>query len=92
LPLVLVVAHRRIQAVNAIAVLHLTICNINRNNALSTRRYSARLTRLKLEISDTKEHARLSLVGLADLVAKSISYYEDTVLSILPHLYDDLSN
>jgi hypothetical protein len=77
--LVLVVTHRRIQAVNAIAVIHLTICNNNRNNALSTRRYSARLIRLKPEISDTKEHARLSLVGLADSVAKSISYYKDTI-------------
>jgi hypothetical protein len=90
--LVLVVAHRRIQAVNAIAVVHLTICNNNGNNALSTRRYSARLTRLKPEIIDTKEHARLSLVGLANLVAKSISYYEDTTLSTLHHLYYDLSN
>jgi secreted Zn-dependent insulinase-like peptidase len=92
LPLVLVVTHRRIQAVNAIAVVHLTIYNNNGNNALSTRRYSARLTHLKLEISDTKKHARLSLVGLADSVAKSISYYEDTILSILHYLYYDLSN
>jgi hypothetical protein len=67
LPLVLVVSHRRIQAVNAIAVVHLTICNNNGNNALSTRRYSARLTRLKPEISDTKEHAGLSLVGVSGL-------------------------
>jgi hypothetical protein len=72
LPLVLVVTHRRIQTVDAIAVVHLTICNNNGNNALSTRRYSARLTRLKPKISDTKEHARLSLVGLADSFTKSI--------------------
>jgi hypothetical protein len=90
--MVLVVAHHRIQIVNAIAVVHLTICYNNGNNALSTRRYSARLTRLKPEISDTKEHARLSLVGLADSVVKSISYYEDTILSTLHHLHYDLSN
>jgi hypothetical protein len=47
LPLVLVVAHRRVQAVDAITVVHLTICNNNENNALSTRKYSARLTHLK---------------------------------------------
>jgi hypothetical protein len=46
LPLVLVVAHRRVQTVNAITIVHLTICNNNGNNALSTRKYSARLTRL----------------------------------------------
>jgi hypothetical protein len=92
LPLVLVVAHHRIQAVNAIVVVYLTIYNNNGNNALSIRRYSARLTHLKPEISDTKGHARLSLVGLTDSVAKSISYNEDTILSILHHLYYDLSN
>jgi hypothetical protein len=48
MPLVLVVVHRRVQAVDAITVVHLTICNSNGNNALSTRKYSARLTRLKL--------------------------------------------
>jgi hypothetical protein len=90
--LVLVVTHRWIQAVNVVAVVYLTICNNNGNNALSMRRYSARLTRLKPKISDTKEHARLSLVGLANSVAKSISYYKDTILSILHHLYYDLSN
>jgi hypothetical protein len=47
LPLVLVVAHRRVQAVDAITVVHLTICNNNENNALSMRKYSARLTCLK---------------------------------------------
>jgi hypothetical protein len=92
MPLVLVVAHRWIEAVNAIAVVHLTIYNNNGNNALRTRRYSARLTRLKPKISDTKEHARLSLVGSANSVAKSISYYKDTILSTLHHLYYDLSN
>jgi hypothetical protein len=92
LPLVLVVAHRRIQAVNAIAVIHLTICNYNGKNALSTRKYSARLTRLKLEISDIKWHVRLFLVGLADSFAKSISYYKETNLSTLHHFYYDLSN
>jgi hypothetical protein len=56
------------------------------------RRYSARLTHIKPEISDTKEHARLSLVGLGGSVAKSISYYEDTILSLLHHLYYDLFN
>jgi hypothetical protein len=49
MPLVLVVAHRRVQAVDVITVVHLTICNNNRNNALSTRKYLARLTRLKLK-------------------------------------------
>jgi hypothetical protein len=92
LPLVLVVAHRRIQAVNAIAIVHLTICNNNGNNALSTRRYSAKLTRLKPEISDTKEHARLSLMGLTNSFAKITSYYEDAILSTLHHLYYDLFN
>jgi hypothetical protein len=85
LSLVLVVAHRWIHAVNAVVVVHLTICNNNGNNALSTRRYSARLTRRKPKISDTKEHARVSLVGLANSVAKSIRYYKDINLSILHH-------
>jgi hypothetical protein len=49
MPLVLVVAHRRVQAVDAISVVHLTIYNNNRNNALSTRKYSVRLTRLELK-------------------------------------------
>jgi hypothetical protein len=49
MPLVLVIAHRMVQAVDAIPVIHLTICNNNGNNALSTRKYSARLTRLKLK-------------------------------------------
>jgi hypothetical protein len=48
MPLVLVVAHRKVQTVDAITVVHLTIRNNNENNALSTRRYSARLTRLKV--------------------------------------------
>jgi hypothetical protein len=47
MPLVLVVAHRRVHAVDAIIVVHLTICNNNKNNVLSTRKYSARLTCLK---------------------------------------------
>jgi hypothetical protein len=47
MPLVLVVAHCRVKAVDVITVVHLTICNNNENNALSTRKYSARLTRLK---------------------------------------------
>jgi hypothetical protein len=47
LPLVPVVAHRRVQAVDAITVVHLIICNNNGNNALSTGKYLARLTHLK---------------------------------------------
>jgi hypothetical protein len=48
MPLVLVVAHRKVQIVDAITVIHLTICNNNGNNTLSMRKYSSRLTRLKL--------------------------------------------
>jgi two-component sensor histidine kinase len=59
LPLVLVVVHRRIQTVDAITIVHLTIYNNNGNNTVSMRRYSARLTRHKPEINDTKEYARL---------------------------------
>jgi hypothetical protein len=76
LPLVLVVTHRWIQAVDAIAVVHLTIYNINGNNTLSTRKYSARLTRLKPKQSDTKEYARLSFSGLANSFAKGVSYHD----------------
>jgi hypothetical protein len=47
LPLVLVVVYRRVLAVDAMTVVYMTICNNNGNNALSTRKYSARLTRLK---------------------------------------------
>jgi hypothetical protein len=47
--LVLVVAYRRVQAVDAITIVHLTICNNNGNNALRIKKYSARLTRLKLK-------------------------------------------
>jgi hypothetical protein len=49
MPLVLVVAHHRVQAVDAITVVHLAIYNNNGNNALSMRKYSARLTHLKLK-------------------------------------------
>jgi hypothetical protein len=49
MPLVLVVAHHRVQAVDAITEVHLTICNNNKNNALSTRKYSARLADLFAE-------------------------------------------
>jgi hypothetical protein len=56
--MVLVVTHPRIQIVDAITIVHLAICNNNGNNALSTRRYSARLTRHKPEIEDTKEYAK----------------------------------
>jgi hypothetical protein len=49
MPLVLVVAYRRIQTVGAISIIHLAICNNNVNKVLSTRIYSARLTRLKLK-------------------------------------------
>jgi hypothetical protein len=47
MPLILVVAHRGIQKVDAISIIHLAICNNNENKALSKRMYSARLTRLK---------------------------------------------
>jgi hypothetical protein len=63
--MVLVVAHRWIQTVDAVTIVHLTICNNNGNNVLSMRRYSARLTRQKPEIKDTKEYARPSFSGLA---------------------------
>jgi hypothetical protein len=46
-PLVLVVAHRWVETVDAVIIVHLTICNNNGNKARSTRMYSARLTRLK---------------------------------------------
>jgi Leu/Phe-tRNA-protein transferase len=36
------------------------------NKTLSTRKYSARLTRLKPKINDTKEHARLYKWGWLD--------------------------
>jgi hypothetical protein len=75
-PLVLIVAHRRIQTTEAISIVHLAIYNNNENKALSTSRYSARLTHLKWKESDTKVDARLSLSGLADSFAKSISYHE----------------
>jgi hypothetical protein len=38
--------------------------------------YSARLTRHKPEIKDTKEHARLYTVDWLDSFAKSMSCYE----------------
>ena len=60
MPLVLVVAHSWVETVDAVTIVHLTIYNNNGNKALSMRMYSARLTRLKQKISDTKEYARLS--------------------------------
>ena len=48
----------RIEAILAIAMIDGTIYN-NGNRTLSTRRYSARLTRHKLEITDSKDYARL---------------------------------
>jgi hypothetical protein len=74
--MVLVVVHRWIKTVDAVTIVHLTICNNNGNKTLSMRMYSARLTRLKLKIKDTKEYARLSFGGLDDSFAKSISYHE----------------
>jgi hypothetical protein len=60
--MVLIVAHSRIETVDAISIVHLAICNNNGNKALSTRRYSARLTRLKQKNKvDTKEYERLSM-------------------------------
>jgi hypothetical protein len=50
MPLVLVVTHCRVQTVDAISIVHLAICKNNGNNALSTIKYSVRLTRLKLKI------------------------------------------
>jgi hypothetical protein len=49
MPLILIVAHHRIQIVDAISIIYLAICNNNGNKALSTRMYSAKLTRLKLK-------------------------------------------
>jgi hypothetical protein len=46
-PLVLVVAHRWVETVDVVTMVYLTIYNNNGNKALSTRRYSARLTHLK---------------------------------------------
>jgi hypothetical protein len=45
MPMVLIVAHSRVETVDAIFIVYLAICNNNRNKDLSTRRYSARLTR-----------------------------------------------
>jgi hypothetical protein len=42
------ITHRRVKTVDAIPIIHLAICNNNGNKALSTRMYSARLTRHKL--------------------------------------------
>jgi hypothetical protein len=47
--LILIIAHRGIQIVDAISIVHLTIYNNNGNKALNTRMYSARFTRLKLK-------------------------------------------
>jgi hypothetical protein len=49
MPLVLIITHRRIQVVDIVAIVHLPICN-KWEQTLSTRRYSARLTHLKLKI------------------------------------------
>jgi hypothetical protein len=70
LPLVLVVVHRGVQTVDAITIIHLTICNNNGNNTLSTKKYSARFTHLKPKQNDTKEYARFSFCGLTDSFAK----------------------
>jgi hypothetical protein len=70
-PLVLVVTHHRVQAVDAIAIIYLTICNNNGNNALNTSKYSARLTHLKPKENDTKEYERLSFSGLATHLQKA---------------------
>ena len=68
--MVLVVAHRWVETVDVVTIVHLTIYNNNGNKALSMRMYSARLTRLKQKISDTKEYVRLSLGGLARLICE----------------------
>jgi hypothetical protein len=47
MPLVLIIAHRGIQTVDAIFIVHLAIYNNNGKKALSMRMYSARLIRLK---------------------------------------------
>jgi len=68
--LVLVVAHSWVEIVDAVTIVHLTICKNNGNKALSTRIYSARLIRHKQKISDTKEYAMLSFGGLAILICE----------------------
>jgi hypothetical protein len=87
LPLVLVVTHRRIETVDAIAIVHLTIYNNNGNNALSMKRYSARLTRLKPKIKRHQGVCKAFFSGLVDSFAKSINYHKETILSTLPHFY-----
>ena len=52
------VVHGGIEAVLAKAVINCIIYN-NGNKTLSTRRYSARLTRHKPEINDSEDYARL---------------------------------
>jgi hypothetical protein len=47
--MVLIVTHSLVETVDAISIVHLAIYNNNENKALSTRKYSARLTRLKLK-------------------------------------------
>jgi len=58
----------REQASFTIAFIYLVICN-NGNKTLSTRRYSARLTRLN-KIKDSKDHDRLIWWSLAILFAE----------------------
>ena len=58
MPMVLFLIHCRSKVVLTVAMVHHVICN-NRKKTLSTRRYSARLTRHKPKIRDTKDHARL---------------------------------
>ena len=60
----LVISRSRVQAVLTVSIEYLAICNNIGNRTLSTRMYSARLTRPKPEnkkVKDTKDHARLYL-------------------------------
>jgi hypothetical protein len=48
MPLVLVITHRKIQVVDTTAIVHLPICN-KWGQTLSTRKYLARHSRIKLK-------------------------------------------
>jgi hypothetical protein len=69
--MVLIVVHSRVETVDAISIVYLVICNNNGNKALSTRRYLARLTHLKIKL--TPRSMKGFLYELAELICKKHS-------------------
>jgi hypothetical protein len=78
MPMVLSITHRRVKAVDTIAVVHLPICNKwEKNKTLTMRRYSARLTRHNKNKMTPRNYEGL-YSGVADSFAKTFLAFKES--------------